>query len=61
MAIRDAVTAGTATLIARRQGATQSLIAAYANNKTIVDESTARIAVAEVTAERCDKRCSQRR
>lgn len=31
--------------------AIQSLIAAYATNKTIVDESTARIAVAEVTAD----------
>jgi type II secretory pathway predicted ATPase ExeA len=29
----------------------QSLIAAYATNKTIVDESTARIAVSEVTAD----------
>jgi len=31
--------------------AIQSLIAAYASNKTIVDESTARTAVAEVTAD----------
>jgi len=31
--------------------AIQSLIAAYATNKTIVDESTARIAVAEVTTD----------
>ena len=31
--------------------AVQSLVAAYADNKSIVDESSARAAVAEVTAE----------
>ena len=31
--------------------AIQALVAAYATNKTIVDESSARAAVAEVTAE----------
>jgi len=31
--------------------AVQALIAAYATNKTLVDESSARAAVAEVTAD----------